>query len=379
MKKKAFLILCSLCLVASALTGCSSGKDKEKGDDQNSQEQAPPEEQGGETSGEENSGSEDQSKTNYPEVSEGGLATGLAVISGINKSVDAGEDDGLAQIESTIVAVTLTADGKIAECKIDSVLTKINFSSDGKLTTDLNTRFPSKNELGEQYGMKEVSSIDKEWNEQAAAFAEYVKGKTVEEVKGIAVNDNKAPEEGTDLASTVTISIGDFQEGLEKAVSSAADLGAKEGDKLGIGSITHMEKSKDASQEEDGMAEAYSNYAALTMNPEGRITSCILDASQGDVFFDNTGLITSDLDGVVRTKNELGEDYGMKEASTIGKEWNEQAKAYGEYVVGKTLDEVNGISLGEEGNPTETDLTASVTISVGVFNEVIGKAVENAQ
>ena len=34
--------------------------------------------------------------------------------------------------------------------------------------------FPSKNELGGGYGMGKASSIGKEWNEQAAALADYV-------------------------------------------------------------------------------------------------------------------------------------------------------------------------------------------------------------
>ena len=35
--------------------------------------------------------------------------------------------------------------------------------------------------------MRGNSGIGKEWNEQANAFAEYIVGKTVDEVKGIAV------------------------------------------------------------------------------------------------------------------------------------------------------------------------------------------------
>lgn len=55
-----------------------------------------------------------------------------------------------------------------------------------------------------------------EWNEQAAAFAAYVTGKTAAEVAGIAVNEKSAPTDA-DLASTVTISIGDFLELIAKA------------------------------------------------------------------------------------------------------------------------------------------------------------------
>ena len=48
--------------------------------------------------------------------------------------------------------------------------------------------FLAKNELAEGYGMKRASAIGKEWHEQAAALAKYVEGKTIDEVKTIAVD-----------------------------------------------------------------------------------------------------------------------------------------------------------------------------------------------
>ena len=55
----------------------------------------------------------------------------------------------------------------------------------------------------------------KEWNEQAAAFAAYVTGKTLDQVASIAVDEATKPAD-VDLASSVTISIGGFQALLEK-------------------------------------------------------------------------------------------------------------------------------------------------------------------
>ena len=94
--------------------------------------------------------------------------------------------------------------------------------------------------------------------------------------------------------------------------------------------------------------------------------------------FDTTGKITSDLTAEVASKNELGDAYGMKTASSIGKEWNEQAAAYAAYAVGKTADEVNGTAV-TEGVPSDTDLAASVTVHIADFNTVITKAVDNAK
>ncbi|MEN6313096.1 MAG: hypothetical protein ABFD25_02485 [Clostridiaceae bacterium] len=307
-----------------------------------------------------------------------GVKTGLAVISSIAKSTDAGEKDGLAEVDSTIVAVMVDSTGKIANCKIDAVQTKINFSKEGKITTPLDTAFKTKQELGTAYGMGKASKIKKEWNEQANAFAAYVTGKTVDEVKGIAVNAEGVPT-AAELTSSVTVHIADFVAAIEKAVANAKDLGAKSGDKLGFGAVTVINKSTDAAADKEGLAQAYSTYTAATFGADGKITSSIIDASQSNVNFSKDGKITSDKAAVLKTKNELGPEYGMAKASKIKKEWNEQADAFAKYVVGKTAAEVKGIAVNAEGVPTAAELTSSVTIHVDDFMTIIEKASANAK
>jgi hypothetical protein len=304
--------------------------------------------------------------------------TGLAVDTSIASSTDAGEENGLAQVDSIIVAVTVNENSKITNCAIDSAQTRINFSKDGKITTPLDEVFVGKQELGEDYGMVVGSSIGKEWNEQATALSNYVIGKTIEEVKGITLNEEGVPTE-SELTSSVTMHVSDFISTIEKAVSKAENVGAAADDKLGIGLITTIDMSRDVTAEADGRAQAYSNIAAVTFNHEGVITSCFIDAVQSNVDFNQEGKITSDLSITPKTKNELGDDYGMKVASAIGKEWYEQADAFANYVIGKTIEEVKGIALNEEGVPTESELTSSVSIHVGPFIEVVEKAYKSAK
>jgi hypothetical protein len=301
----------------------------------------------------------------------GAVKTGLAIITSVAKSTDAGDKDGLAQADSTIVAVTVGADGKIVSCVIDAAQTKVNFNKSGELTTPVDSMFKTKNELGKDYGMGKASGIGKEWNEQAAAFAAYVVGKTVEEVKGIAV-DAEGKATGSDLTASVTVHVTDFIAGIQKAVANAKVDGASAADTLGIGTVTNIAKSVNAG-EKDGLAQIYSTYTALTKDASGKITSCVIDASQANINFDKTGKLTTDIKAPVQTKNELGEAYGMKKASSIGKEWNEQAAAFAQYVTGKTVAEVQGIAISE-GKATGADLTASVTIHVTDFQAVIAKA-----
>lgn len=302
--------------------------------------------------------------------------TGLAVITSVGKSTPAGEADGLAQVDSAVVAVLVGADGKILACDIDASQAKINFSKEGKLVTDIATTFKSKQDLGTEYGMGSKSGISKEWNEQADAFAAYVVGKTVDEVKGIALTEGVPAD--ADLTSSVTMHVTDYIAGIEKAVANAQDLGATTTDKLGLGVTTDMSKSKEATAEKAGVAQAYSFYSAVTTNAEGKITSCFIDASQGTINFDMTGAISTDLTIAQQSKQELKEGYGMKDASGIKKEWYEQANSFAAYVTGKTVDEVKGIAVSADGLATDADLVSSVTVHIPAFITVVEKAATNS-
>lgn len=319
----------------------------------------------------------EEPKTEEP-LAEGAVKTGLAVVSSIEKSKDAGEKEGAAQTDSVIVAVTVDKDGKIVQTVIDTAQTKIGFTNEGKIVPDLSTVFKSKQELKEEYGMGKASSIEKEWYEQANALAEYVKGKTVEEVKAIAVDETGVTTE-VDLISSVTIKINPYKEAIEKAVANAQNLGADASDKLGLGVVTTIAKSKDATADAAGLAQAYSTYTVATFDADGKVTSSIIDASQSNVNFDATGKITTDLTVAPITKVELGEGYGMKKASAIGKEWYEQADAFAAYIVGKTVEEIKGIAVDESGHATAEDLVSSVTVGIEDFQANIEKAFNNAK
>ena len=298
------------------------------------------------------------------------LKTGIGVVSSTDhSSKDAEDEDGLAQTDSTVAAVLVDDKGVIKQVSIDMVQTKINFSNTGEITTDPDATFQTKQELGFEYNMKDASPIGKEWFEQAEAFEKYITGKTLEEVKGIALEGGKATDE--DLVSSVTISIGDLIAAVEKAVNNAKDLGAKESDKLGLGVVAAIGSKTANAEDGDGVAQAYSHYAAVTLDKDGKITSSMIDASQSDVNFSKEGKLTKvGAADAYQTKNELGDGYEMKEASSIGKEWFEQAEGFSKYITGKTIEEVKGISL-EGGKPTDEDLLSSVTIAISDCIQVV--------
>ena len=317
--------------------------------------------------------------TEAPAATEGALKTGYAIVGGYSSSsADAGDSDGLAQSDFTAAAVLVDENGVIVDCVIDVAQNKINFSAEGKLVTTAGTELLSKQELLEDYGMKDISPIGKEWYEQADALADFVIGKTADEVAAAVGDDGKASD--ADLAAGCTITITDMIEAVVNATNNAKALGAQSGDKIGLGLVTVVSSSSaDATSDADGLAQADTTYAVVSTNAEGVVTSCIVDVTQAKVNFDASGVITSDLAAAVVTKADQKEDYGMKGISPIGKEWYEQAEAFDTFMVGKTADDVAAVGMDESGYPTDADLTAGCTMNISDMSAAVAKAIANAQ
>lgn len=129
----------------------------------------------------------------------------LVQVSNMSKSKDAtATAAGQAQVYAHLGAFTLAGD-VITSCYIDAVQATVKFDATGAITTDLTVPFQTKNEIKEGYGMKAISSIQKEWYEQAAGFCAFITGKTVAEAIAIAA----APSE-TDVVASCTIGTEDF-------------------------------------------------------------------------------------------------------------------------------------------------------------------------
>jgi len=305
-------------------------------------------------------------------VTEGALKTGVAILANANDSKDAGDADGEAKYDVTIVAVTVDDNGFIQDCIIDSIGISVLFDVSGNIVSDLTAPIATKNELGEAYGMKLYGGAKYEWNEQAAALASYAVGKTVEELKTGAI-DETGHAADADLATTATIYLGGYVEAIENAVFNAKALGAQAGDELKLAITASVDGSTNADAENAGLSELYITAAALTMK-DGVITSAQIDAVQGKVNFDTTGAVTGGTEGYFATKNMLGEQYGMVAWGGAIAEWDQQAASFAAYITGKTLDEVASIAVDETTKPTDADLVSSVTIKIGGFQELIAKA-----
>lgn len=302
--------------------------------------------------------------TNDDNTTDGGskadtVKTGLAVISEI-KADEYNPSDTALEIDSVAAAVTVDADGKIVDVKIDEAQTKPDLTKDNGNVTDLRTKLAKK----EDYGMKSVSPIQKEWYEQVAAFEAWAKGKTADEIKaGVDAEGNPTD---ADLKAGCTIKSGGFTEVVAKAMASATDMGAKATDTLRLSVTTEKYyESNETNLQYD------SNYAAVTFDAEGKITSCLIDASQAKCSIAD-GKFTVEK-GAYQSKKELKENYNMKAISPIQKEWYEQAAAFETWAKGKTAAEIKA-AVGEDGKPSDADLKAGCTIVVSSIVETVAAA-----
>ena len=152
----------------------------------------------------------------------------------------------------------------------------------------------------------------------------------------------------------------------------------------GLGSVTTM-SGAGAEADKAGSVTINTTMCALELDDAGKITAVSFDIAQNKVGFDATGALTGELTGEHPTKKELGDGYGMKAASGIGKEWFEQAEALEDWGVGKTVEEVVTMPTYDKGDgrhtqvPDDVDLKTGCTIDMGSFLNALQEAADNAK
>jgi len=153
--------------------------------------------------------------------------------------------------------------------------------------------------------------------------------------------------------------------------------------KIGLGTITSIAKSKSLEGDTTPLAQVDTTIAAVGFDAEGKVASITIDVAQTKVNFDADLQLATSKDDEFKTKVELGADYGMVKASSIGKEWFEQAAALEEWMVGKTVAEIKGLKVKEvdaahKHVPDVPELTSTVTITVEGYIAAVEKAYNNA-
>ena len=129
----------------------------------------------------------------------------------------------------------------------------------------------------------------------------------------------------------------------------------------------------------------YASFGAAVVGEDGKVLAALTDAIQPKFTVDVDGEITGS--SYVGTKKELEYDYNMVKYSEAKYEWFQQARAFEEYCVGKTADEIltlpTRVRGEDEPHPgyvvtTDETLFASCSIQITDFMSTIGNAAKEA-
>lgn len=146
------------------------------------------------------------------------VKSGLGIV--VNSEVKtepSADENGKTLAEATAAGVLLDGEGRILDAKIDAIKLDTEFSAKGEVLTEAG-ELKSKRQLGNDYKMVEYGNATAEWFEQADAFAAFVKGKTAEEVSGMALSETGAPTDA-DLSAACTINVTDFVSAVTLALA----------------------------------------------------------------------------------------------------------------------------------------------------------------
>ena len=326
-------------------------------------------------------GGSKKSSTNTTSTKEETAATvmvGTGSVTNVANKASEGADT-TAKFDTTFASVVLEGN-VIKYVYFDVAQDKVTYDATGHVTSDKTTSM-SKKDLGDNYGMKDKSSIKKEWFEQVEALEKWAVGKTVEEVLNMPTTQKDEKHTVTadkDLMTGCTISVTGFQQALDKAVKNAVEV--KNVASVGSAILTDV-SGKDATAENSGEAKASSTYGVVALDKDGKVVFTQTDVAQNAVKFTTAGA----LDGeamAVPTKAEKKDEYGMKKASSIGKEWFEQNQAFDEWTVGKTSNEISGmeVTTNEAGKTVtaDKDLMTGCTMGVDSLQKVTVTAIAAA-
>jgi hypothetical protein len=300
---------------------------------------------------------------------------GVGVVMSVTGAAATVEKDGAYGVNVDIVTVVVDKDGKIVDATWDVAQTSnLKFDVAGALKTDLSTYvLKTKAEKGAAYGMKDSSGIKKEWNEQAAFIADYVKGKKLADIEAIAVEGGYATS--ADIKAGTTVRISSFKAALIEAINSAVEV--KNAATYGWAATIAVTGAA-ATAEKDGTYGVNVDLASVVLAKDGKVLYATWDVAQAsNMKFDVLGALKADPASYVKTKMEKGAAYGMKDSSGIKKEWNEQSAFLSNYIVNKKAADIEAIAL-DAGKATSADIKAGATITVSSWKAVVLKAIANA-
>ena len=307
---------------------------------------------------------------------------GMGVYSYYSSADDANEDkNGSVTALHTAAAVLIDKNGKVIDIDLDCAECTGAYTKEGRALTA--EKLLTKSELDDNYGMAKYGTDRNgdgkvlEWEDQVEALEEMIKGKTLNEIKALV-----AGSYGTEdvVNAGCTIAIADFVKAIETAFTNAkAAPGNADETELGIVSVQSSQK--DATADANGTCDITTYIAAAIRDEDDKVTAMQIDCAEASIKFDINGKAVTSISDTIKTKNELGADYGMAKYGTDrngdGKtlEWYEQAEAFANACIGKTAAEIAGL-IGIEGYAPLDVQNAGCTIYISDIVKAAVKAAE---
>jgi len=312
---------------------------------------------------------------------------GIGHVNSIAKSKDFADDVlPFGQVDTAIAAVAFGKDDKIVKVSIDAAQQKITFDKEMKITTDLTKEQVTKVELGDEYGMIAASKIGKNWYEQIAELEKWMIGKTINEVSSLKTKQvdesHPAVPDVPELTSLVTISVQDYIAAVEEAYENAVNV-TEGATSFGLGHNIKISGSKSLADNVTPVAAVDTTMAATAFDNNGKVVGTIIDVMQTKVNFDADGKVTN-RDAILKSKVEIGDEYGLIAASGIKKNWHEQIAELEKWMTGKTVEEIKAMKTVQRDAthpavPDEADLTSLVTITVQDYIAAVEESQEKAK
>ncbi|MEI3536409.1 MAG: hypothetical protein V8R16_06670 [Bacilli bacterium] len=252
----------------------------------------------------------------------------------------------------------------------------------------------TKQELKTRYGMASTAA-EGEWNVQAANFAKYTVGKTIDEVtsKNYKSNSNK---NGTEVVTGCSISQKNFTTAL-KVITDTKTFKAPAGKvSAGLGyKVSALSKDNvltvtlagSATDKEGKIYETSINAYQIPVTVNGSSVTnpkIAIDTTKTQTKAENFKGHTVESEAnkyytSVLSKRELKELYAMKENTEDAQkmEWYNQANNFAKYAKGKIASEIAGKSYKPNLNHDGTVEVPGCTINMEDFAVAIGKSATN--
>ncbi len=313
------------------------------------------------------------------------------------------------QIEVSTAAVILKGDKIVdayfdvlqAPFKIDSTTDKkdedkvtytVSLDTTKNQTKDAGDKvIETKQELKTRYGMASTAA-EGEWNVQAANFAKYTVGKTIDEVtsKNYKSHYNK---DGTEVVTGCSISQKNFTTAL-KVITDTKTFKAPAGKvSAGLGyKVSALSKDNvltvtlagSATDKDGKIYETSINAYQIPVTVDGtKVTEpkIAIDTTKTQTKAENFKGHTVESEAnkyytSVLSKRELKELYAMKDKATAG-EWFTQADNFAKYAKGKIASEIAGKSYKSNHNPNGTVEVPGCTITMEDFAVAAGNSFTN--